>query len=305
VQFDEFKPTSLGTLFVPGADRPFLFSRGSATGFNVGLNVRTQGQIVWPLILPLFGQNGATQESLAFGFTFSRTWSSVSGSSGPGDMPFFTLVEPFAGVQSFGIGPIDASIKSSVNTMSVYLNDKLQLDEFWTIYLGMRFQRTEIEHDGRINSRVLPGFTINQVVSTNDNYFGPVFGAKYMTPLPFVIPGTNIQPILDINGWLSPSLRISDGSVRQHVVIPGAAPPFDNFAVRTSDTSVGFALLGGVNAGLSANITPNISARLSGGFRFNTAQNAFEMPVSPGQRARFDTDFHIRREFRFSVGFRF
>lgn len=197
-----------------------------------------------------------------------------------------------------GIGRADATVKSSLQSLNFQYTETWRLDEQWSFNLGLRYQRVETEHVGKITSPLLPDFLAKQTLRTTDNYIGPIFGLQYATPLPIVIPGLNTPLMFDGIGWLSPTLRISDGSARQHVRIPGAAAPFDNFAVSTQDSRVGFALLGGFDAGISAQLAPNFTVRLSGGVRIDTAQSHYTAPISPGQPTRFSTDFQAPRQFR-------
>jgi hypothetical protein len=298
VQFDQFKETTLGTIFVPGADRPFLFSRGAATGFNVDAGLGVERSFLG-LVFP------APPVKSEFNFRFTNSSATASASTAPGETAVFTLLEPVNGVPVIGIGSADATVKSSLQSLNFQYTETWRLDEQWRFNLGLRYQRVETEHVGRITSPLLPDFLAKQTLRTNDNYLGPLFGVQYTAELPVTVPGTNVPIVFEGYTWLSPTLRISDGSARQTVRIPGAAPPFNDLTVSTDDSRAGFALLGGAEAAIAVRITPNITVRLGGGVRINTAQSHYVAPISPGQTARFTTDFQAPRQVRLGATFRF
>lgn len=294
-QFDSLRRTPLGTLFIPGNDRPFLLSRGTATGFNVGLAAETGFLGLGDYIGGALGIPPAptipNAETLRFGFNFSHSSATASASSSPGDAPRFTLFAPFNGTTVIALGRADARVRSSAQTTSFYVNDNWRINDRWSANMGVRYERKETEHDGRMTDPTTPGFFADQRLNTNDNYIGPVFGLGYTQTV-----NTNgaFPPIfINVNGWVSPSLRISDGSATQHVVRPGVAPPFNDITVGADRNRAGFAFLTGINASAEVPILPNVFLGVHGGFTVNTAQSYWDIPISPGGSARLRSDARV------------
>jgi hypothetical protein len=288
-QFDGVGRTTLGTLFVPGNDRPFLRSPSFLTGASTAAALRIENHGLWWLLPPNLGVDGKSRESLLFRFAYSHSSASASASTGPNDIAVLTLVAPFSGLTGIGFGQADATVRASKTVYDLKLINRLQISAKANIDVGAQVIDREIEQAGTISSPTVSGFMAKQKLRTFDYFIGPVLGAGYRDTVSL---GAGLPPVMvHIDGWLAPSLRISSGSARQHVVIPGAAPPFNDFRIKVERDNSGFALLGGLNATAKLPIAPNFDVGLGGSLVFNTAQSHMIVPLSPGGETRLDNRF--------------
>jgi hypothetical protein len=302
-QFDGVGRTTLGTLFVPGNDRSFLRSPAFLSGASMAMALRLENRGLWWLLPETFGVNGRSRESLVFRFAYSHSSASASASTGSTDVAVLTLVAPFSGLTGVGFGQADATVRASKTVFDFKLINRLQISAQANVDVGAQFVEREIEQEGTISSPTLSGFVAKQTLKTFDHFIGPVVGAGFRETVSL---GTGLPPLMvHVDGWLAPSLRISSGSARQHVTIPGAAAPFDDFRVKVERDSTGFALLGGVNATAKVAITPNIDLGLGGSLVFNTAQSHMVVPLSPGGETRLENRFQLSGSVQLKAVLRF